>query len=49
MAAPKKKTSKGRRNRRRSHSAPVAINSTMCKKCGALKMPHTKCAKCNDY
>ncbi|GEO81624.1 50S ribosomal protein L32 [Pararhodospirillum oryzae] len=49
MAVPKKKTSKSRRNMRRSHHAlkPVAYNE--CPNCGELKRPHHVCPSCGQY
>ena len=49
MAVPKRKTSKGRRNRRRSHSAATEIKLVVCDKCKALKKPHVTCEKCGKY
>ena len=43
---PAKKTSKHRKRTRRSHHALVAVNYSVCRKCGAAKLPHAACAKC---
>ena len=46
---PKRKTSKGRRDRRRAQDALTAVNTTSCSNCGAMRLPHTVCAKCGFY
>lgn len=50
MAVPKRKTSKQRRNKRRSAvwklSAPAM---TVCDNCGAFKAPHRVCKACGYY
>ncbi len=49
MAVPKKKTSKSRRNMRRSHDALVGAAHAECPNCGELKRPHHVCASCGHY
>jgi large subunit ribosomal protein L32 len=49
MAVPKKKTSKSRRNMRRSHHALQGAAYAECKNCGELKRPHHVCAACGHY
>ena len=49
MAVPKKKTSKSRRNMRRSHHALKAVGSVECSNCGEIKRPHHVCAACGHY
>lgn len=49
MAVPKKKTSKSRRNMRRSHHHLASINTAECSNCGAVKMPHHICQGCGHY
>lgn len=49
MATPKKKTSKSRRNMRRSHDALTSNAYTECKSCGELKKPHNVCPSCGQY
>lgn len=49
MAVPKKKTSKSRRNMRRSHHALTAVNVVECPNCGDLKRPHHVCSSCGYY
>jgi large subunit ribosomal protein L32 len=46
---PKRKLSKGRRDRRRAHDALAEKNLTTCGNCGELKLPHTVCPKCGFY
>lgn len=46
---PKRKISKGRRNRRRAHDALKARNLTTCSNCGAMCLPHTVCPECGYY
>jgi large subunit ribosomal protein L32 len=49
MAVPKKKTSKSRRNMRRSHHALSAQAHIECANCGELARPHHVCAACGHY
>ncbi|NQU70269.1 MAG: 50S ribosomal protein L32 [Rhodospirillales bacterium] len=49
MAVPKKKTSKSRRNMRRSHHALSASAYVECANCGELKRPHHICQACGHY
>jgi large subunit ribosomal protein L32 len=49
MAVPKKKTSKQKRNARRSHLALDPINFSKCTNCGHLKLPHSVCETCGYY
>ena len=49
MAVPKKKTSKSRRNMRRSHHALKPATYTECSNCGEMKRPHHVCAACGYY
>ncbi|NOY99043.1 MAG: 50S ribosomal protein L32 [Chloroflexi bacterium] len=46
---PKRKTSKGRRDRRRAHDALKARNLVMCSNCGSMRLPHTVCPNCGFY
>lgn len=43
MATPKKKTSKSRRDMRRSHQALEGNSYQECPNCGELKRPHAVC------
>lgn len=49
MAVPKKKTSKSRRNMRRSHHHLTCINTSECNNCGLAKLPHHICQGCGHY
>ncbi|MGQ9367269.1 50S ribosomal protein L32 [Azospirillum sp. ST 5-10] len=49
MAVPKKKTSKSRRNMRRSHHALSTNSYAECQNCGELKRPHHVCGSCGHY
>jgi large subunit ribosomal protein L32 len=46
---PKRKISKGRRDRRRIHDQLSPIALVMCDNCGEAKRPHTVCKKCGVY
>ncbi len=46
---PKRKHSKGRRDRRRAHDALLAANLTVCPNCGKMRLPHTVCPNCGQY
>lgn len=49
MALPKRKTSKGRRDRRRSHLALHANQLVPCPQCHELRLPHHVCPHCGSY
>ena len=49
MAVPKKKTSKGRRDKRRSHHGLTPTNLSVCPECGERKRPHHLCGECGTY
>ncbi len=49
MAVPKRKTSKTRKNWRRSHDALTAPGRANCPQCGASRLPHRVCAECGHY
>jgi large subunit ribosomal protein L32 len=49
MAVPKKKVSKSRRDKRRSHHALPVANVVECENCGELKRPHHLCTACGNY
>ncbi|OIQ93103.1 50S ribosomal protein L32 [mine drainage metagenome] len=49
MAVPKKKTSKSRRNMRRSHDALKSVGHMECPNCGEPKLPHHVCGACGHY
>lgn len=46
---PKKRTSKARRDSRRSHHALTAPNLTECPRCKAKKPQHVVCPECGTY
>ncbi len=46
---PKRKLSKGRRDRRRSHLALRSANLTECPTCHNLRRPHHVCPYCGTY
>ena len=49
MAVPKRKTSKSKRNQRRSHHALVAPQWSICSQCGDPTLPHRICGTCGYY
>lgn len=49
MAVPQNRTTKSKRNMRRSHDALVAGNPAECSNCGELKRPHHVCSACGHY
>ncbi|MBL26391.1 MAG: 50S ribosomal protein L32 [Rhodospirillaceae bacterium] len=49
MAVPKRKTSKSRRDMRRSHHALPRATYNECPNCGELKQPHHVCRSCGHY
>lgn len=46
---PKRKISKGRRDRRRTHDALRAVHLVQCTQCGEMRLPHTVCPSCGFY
>ena len=46
---PKRKLSKGRRDRRRSHDALAGVSLVQCSQCGEMRPFHTVCPKCGYY
>ncbi|HNB51630.1 MAG TPA: 50S ribosomal protein L32 [Anaerolineales bacterium] len=46
---PKRKLSKGRRDRRRAHDALKARNLVQCNNCGQMRLPHRVCPNCGYY
>jgi large subunit ribosomal protein L32 len=49
MAVPKAKTTKSRRNMRRSHHALARPARSNCPQCGEAKQPHRVCPNCGTY
>lgn len=48
-ALPKRKISKGRKNRRRAQDFLTKPQMSVCPKCGKVKRPHFECAFCGYY
>lgn len=46
---PKRKVSKSRRNRRRSHDAHSLAHLVVCETCGEYHISHRVCPKCGSY
>jgi len=49
VALPKRRTSKARQGKRRSHWKLTVPNYGFCPRCRAPKMPHRMCPKCGFY
>ncbi|MCK4956445.1 MAG: 50S ribosomal protein L32 [Candidatus Cloacimonetes bacterium] len=49
MAVPKRKTSKSRRDKRRTHYKAEMPAIAKCSTCGEPVKPHNICAKCGHY
>ena len=49
MAVPKKKTSRHRKGKRRSHHHLSMPPMARCGRCGGAVMPHAVCEKCGHY
>ncbi|MDX9703074.1 MAG: 50S ribosomal protein L32 [Candidatus Auribacterota bacterium] len=49
MPNPKKKMSRTRRNKRRTHYVLEAPQLSTCENCGSAKMPHRICPGCGFY
>jgi large subunit ribosomal protein L32 len=49
MAVPKKKTSKAKKGKRRSHWHLTTPNPSKCTHCGAVCRPHRVCRQCGHY
>jgi large subunit ribosomal protein L32 len=46
---PKRKVSKGRRDRRRAHDSISSAALVQCSNCGEMRLPHTICPSCGHY
>lgn len=46
---PKRKHSKGRKNRRRAHDAISPTPLIICTNCGEKHLPHRVCPNCGHY
>jgi large subunit ribosomal protein L32 len=49
MAVPKRKTSRTRRDSRRSHDALRTQAHSVCPQCREPKLPHRVCQNCGTY
>ena len=49
MPLPKRKTSKSKRDKRRTHQKIDAPNLTQCPQCGDARLPHHACPSCGSY
>jgi len=49
MAVPKKRTSKQRKRKRRTHYKAEAVTVHNCPNCGDSKVPHRVCPNCGHY
>ncbi|PID73579.1 MAG: 50S ribosomal protein L32 [Desulfobacterales bacterium] len=49
MAVPKRKVSKSRRDKRRTHDKITGPNVVECPECGDPRLPHHACPECGAY
>ena len=49
MAVPKKRTSKQRKRKRRTHYKAEGVTVHTCPKCSDPKLPHRVCPSCGHY
>lgn len=49
MAVPKKRTSKQRKRKRRTHYKAETPRTDTCPTCGDPKLPHRVCPTCGHY
>ena len=49
MALPKRRQSKARSKKRRTHYKSFATSTTTCANCTSTKMPHRVCPSCGYY
>ena len=49
MAVPKRRTSKTRKNKRRTHFKISVPDMTECPSCGEYKLSHRVCKNCGSY
>ena len=49
MAVPKRKSSKTRGRKRRTHWKATKPGSSKCSSCGEPKLPHRVCPHCGTY
>ncbi|MCK5011415.1 MAG: 50S ribosomal protein L32 [Deltaproteobacteria bacterium] len=49
MALPKRRLSKSRKRKRRTHDCLSPVNLTTCPQCSEPKLPHHVCPHCGTY
>ena len=49
MAVPKRKQSKARSRKRRTHYKAASVSISECPQCNQPKMPHRTCPNCGYY
>ncbi|HWP47834.1 MAG TPA: 50S ribosomal protein L32 [Candidatus Limnocylindrales bacterium] len=49
MGVPKRRSSKSRKNKRKSHHHLKAPTLSACSECGEPKLPHRACPHCGSY
>jgi len=49
MAHPKRRHSKARRDKRRTHDSLSRPGTSSCPNCGEAKLPHRVCQHCGSY
>lgn len=49
MANPKRRHSKARRDKRRTHDALSRPGTSVCANCGEVKLAHRVCPSCGQY
>ena len=49
MALPKRKVSKSKRDKRRTHQTVARPALSECAQCGEVKQPHQACPSCGTY
>jgi large subunit ribosomal protein L32 len=49
MAVPKRRTSKSKKRKRRTHYKAVRPTLNPCPKCGEARRPHVACPNCGYY
>ncbi len=49
MPVPKRKTSKSKRDKRRTHQKTEAPNLSICPECREERLPHHACPNCGTY
>ncbi len=49
MAVPKRRTSKARKRKRRTHFKALVPNLDKCPHCGAPRIAHRVCKECGHY